>query len=121
MVEKLQKKYKNLRKTGEERVINEETAYLLSDMMRTCVTSGTGVKAKDSKVQISGKTGSAESGWLKDGKPMVHGWFCGFFPPDKPKYAMAILSEGGGSGSKSCVAPFMEMAEKINEIYPLKQ
>lgn len=112
------KSFKNFRKKGEERVISKDTASYLSDMMRTCVTSGTGVLAGKSKVSISGKTGSAESGWLKDGKPMVHGWFCGFFPSDKPEYAMAILSEGGESGSKSCVLPFMEMAEKINEIYP---
>lgn len=112
------KSFESFRKKGEVRVISEETAHLLSDMMRSCVTLGTAVLAKDSKAQISGKTGSAESGWLKDGKPMVHGWFCGFFPSDKPEYAMAILSEGGESGSKSCVAPFMEMAEKINEIYP---
>lgn len=115
------KNYKSLRKKGEERVINEETARLLSAMMRSCVTSGTAVLARDSSAEISGKTGSAESGWFKDGKPMVHGWFCGFFPSSKPKYAMAILSEGGESGNKSCVAPFMEMAEKINEIYPLKE
>jgi len=114
---KSEKNFKRLSKKGEERVISEETARYISDMMRTCVTTGTGILAKDSKAQISGKTGSAESGWIKDGKPMVHGWFCGFFPSDKPKYAMAILSEGGESGSKSCVAPFVEMAEKIIENY----
>lgn len=114
-------KYKSLRKKGEKRVISEETALLLSDMMRSCVTSGTAVLARDSIAEISGKTGSAESGWIKDGKPMVHGWFCGFFPSSKPKYAMAILSEGGESGSKSCVAPFVEMADKIIKNYTLKE
>jgi cell division protein FtsI/penicillin-binding protein 2 len=115
------KKNKNLRKTGEERVISEKTAEIIADMMRRCVTSGTASSASQSFASISGKTGSAESGWIDDGKPMVHGWFCGFFPSDKPKYAMAILSEGGESGSRSCVAPFVEIAEKIIENSPLKE
>ena len=114
------KKSTNLRKTGEERVISEKTAGIIADMMRRCVTSGTAINAGESKALISGKTGSAESGWIDNGKPMVHGWFCGFFPSDKPKYAMAILSEGGESGSRSCVAPFVEIAEKIIENSPLK-
>ena len=115
------KKYKNLKTKGEERVIKKETAQNLSDMMRSCVTTGTAKEAVNSEAKIAGKTGSAETGWIENGKPVVHGWFCGFFPFDKPKYAMAILSEGGESGSKSCVKPFMEMADKINEIYTFKE
>ena len=110
----------NKRKSGEYELINEETARVLSDMMRECVLSGTASYAADSKTNISGKTGSAESGWIKDGSPLVHGWFCGFFPYENPKYAMAILSEGGRSGAGSCVVPFVEIAEEINKIYPVR-
>lgn len=103
------------------RVISEENAKTLKDMMRLCVTEGTGNMADKSHVSIAGKTGSAESGWENGGKNLVHGWFCGFFPFEDPKYAIAVLSEGGNSGAKSCVEPFVEMAEKINEIYPCKE
>lgn len=112
------KNYKSLKNKGEERVISKETAQKTADMMRSCVTSGTAMEASISKTQIAGKTGSAETGWIENGEAVVHGWFCGFFPYENPRYAMAILAEGGKSGRASCVKPFMEMADKINEIYP---
>ncbi len=106
---------------NEKQVIKKETADILKTLMRECVLSGTGSKAASSPAMIGGKTGSAQSGWVENGKALVHGWFCGFFPFDAPRYAMAVLSEGGLSGADSCVMPFMEIAEKINEIYPYKQ
>lgn len=115
------KKFESKKNNGRYEVISCDAAKTLSQMMRECVLSGTASSAAKSKINIAGKTGSAESGWVKDGSPLVHGWFCGFFPYENPKYAMAILSEGGRSGAGSCVAPFVEIAEKINEIYPFKQ
>ncbi len=105
-----------LKKIGAERVISEETASKISEMMRGCVLYGTAKAAADSEALIAGKTGSAESGWVEDGESLVHGWFCGFFPADKPRYAMAILAEGAGSGAQSCVEPFARLAEKIANI-----
>jgi len=103
------------------RAIKESTAQVLGNMMRECVLSGTAKKISSSPLEIAGKTGSAETGWLRDdGTPMVHGWFCGFFPYSSPKYAIAVFSEDGKSGAESCVEPFLELSEKIVEIYPLK-
>ncbi len=107
--------------TSSETIISKSTASVIGRMMRECVLYGTGSAAADSSAQIAGKTGSAETGWVQNGTPLVHGWFCGFFPYDNPQYAMAIISEGGRSGADSCVTPFREIAEKINEIYPFKQ
>lgn len=97
---------------GEVRVISEDTALMLSEMMRKCVTDGTGIEAMTSSVNIAGKTGSAETGIMADGEMQVHGWFCGFFPAEAPKYALVVFSEGGKSGSM-CVEPFVKMAEGI--------
>ena len=47
---------------------------------------------------------------------ILNAWFCGFFPYDSPRYAMAVLCENGKSGADSCVAPFVEIAEKITKI-----
>jgi len=113
--------YNDLKNTGSYRVISETTASEISKMMKECVQDGTAAAALDSKADIAGKTGSAESGWVQNGNSLVHGWFCGFFPYENPKYAMAILCEDGKSGAVSCVPPFAEIAEKINEIYPFKQ
>lgn len=110
----------NAKNTGSTRVTKQSTALIISRMMRECVLHGTAEAASGCSVSIAGKTGSAETGWIKDGNPLVHGWFCGFFPYENPKYAMAILSEGGNSGAGSCVVPFAEICEEIGKIYPYK-
>lgn len=114
-------KYHNLKSRQSFKVIKRKTAEDISEMMRDCVVDGTATGAKNSSVNIAGKTGSAETGWVQNGKALVHGWFCGYFPYEKPRYAAVVFSEGGESGAGSCVVPFVEIAEKINEIYPFKQ
>ena len=101
------------------RVISPDTCSLVSDAMRLAVTEGTAKSLGNSFVNIAGKTGTAETGWIKDGKTLVHGWFCGFFPYDNPRYAVAVLMENGGSGAKSALPVFKEVAEEISKIYPL--
>jgi len=108
-----------LRESGEKRVISPSTAEFAANAMRLAVTGGTASSLKDNPARIAGKTGTAETGWIEDGKTMVHGWFCGFFPYDNPKYAMAVLVENGGSGSKSAVPVFGKIAEQIVKIYPI--
>ena len=104
---------KNLRNNDEERVIDEKTALKIKEMMEKTVTDGTATGAKSHTIAICGKTGSAETGWIKNGQTLVHGWFCGFFPKDNPKYAMAVFCENGQSGAQSCVPLFLSLAEKI--------
>ena len=108
--------YKNLTNNSSRRAVKQSTSLMISQMMRECVLFGTAKSAASSAVSIAGKTGSAESGWSQNGQTMVHGWFCGFFPYDSPRYAMAVLCENGKSGADSCVAPFVEITEKITKI-----
>ncbi len=76
------------------------TAAVITDLMVEVVKGGTGTKAKVSKVTVAGKTGTAEVGTdLKS-----HAWFVGFAPADKPRVAIAVLVENGGSGG-STAAP----------------
>ena len=100
---------------SEKRVISRETAEKLKDMMYLAVSEGTGKSAYDAKMKICGKTGSAQTGWEKDGTLMVHGWFVGFFPYDNPKYAMAVFLENGQSGAEAAKV-FLDAAKEINEI-----
>ena len=104
---------KNLRsggEKGEKTVINRRTAYAIGKMMREAVLEGTAQAAQNGVVAIAGKTGTAETGWNRDGTPMVHGWFCGFFPYDNPRYAMAVFAEDGKSGSAACIPAFRHIA-----------
>ena len=55
-------------------------------------TYGTGKKAALSYSVLNGKTGTAQ--WGPESKNQKLGWFSGFFPLDKPKYAFAVVYEG---------------------------
>ena len=57
---------------------------------------GTGHRAWSSSVSIAGKTGTAQTHI----PGQTHGWFVGFCPVEKPRVAMAILAEHGGSGGE---------------------
>jgi peptidoglycan glycosyltransferase len=76
------------------------TAEAIKELMVEVVKSGTGTKAKVSKVVVAGKTGTAEVG--ADQKS--HAWFVGFAPSDEPRVAIAVLLENGGGGG-SAAAP----------------
>ena len=105
-----------LKQEEETIVINENTASIIADMMKKCVDTGTGTDAHSDKVNISGKTGTAQTGWEKDGELMVHGWFVGFFPSENPKYAMCVFLENGKT-SKNAAKTFKNIAEKIVDLY----
>ena len=108
-----------IREVGVRRVVSVQTAEFIKTAMRLAVTDGTAKCLKDNPARIAGKTGTAETGWKKGGSYMVHGWFCGFFPYDNPKYAMAVIAENGGSGAESAAPAFGEIAQEIIKIYPI--
>ena len=80
--------------------MNQNTADIITGMMIETVESGTGTRAKVSKVDVAGKTGTAEVG----GNQKSHAWFVGFAPADSPQVAIAVLIENGGGGG-SAAAP----------------
>lgn len=104
---------KQLKLDEEQRVISENTAITIAEMMKNTVEYGTGKQAKSEIVSCAGKTGSAETGIAVNGERQVHGWFTGFFPADNPKYALCVFVENGRSGAKSAAPIFKEIAEKI--------
>lgn len=106
-------------KTAPRQVISPVSAAYVRDCMKEAVQNGTGKVLSQNPALIAGKTGTAETGWERDGRTLVHGWFCGYFPHDNPRYAMAVLIEDGGSGSQSAAPVFGEIAEEIIKIYPL--
>lgn len=58
--------------------------------------SGTGHKSVWMReVAIAGKTGTAEARGGQD-----HAWFAGYVPADRPRYALVVVLERGGSGGK---------------------
>lgn len=81
-------------------IMSKDIADQIKALMIEVVASGTGTKAKVSKVVVAGKTGTAEV----SGDKKSHAWFVGFAPADNPRVAIAVLIENGGGGG-SAAAP----------------
>lgn len=79
-----------------ERAVSKKTAGTVTDLMRLVVTGGTGTAANLADVPVAGKTGTAEIGPVGD--IQNHAWFICFAPADKPKIAVSVVSEFGGTG-----------------------
>jgi penicillin-binding protein A len=99
-------------------VTSKENAKVLTGLMRSVVTSGTGVSADIPGIQVAGKTGTAELG-PKPGQPpaapgeedtvkqIVDGWFIAFAPAQKPKLAVAVMlidADGDGGTTAAPIA-----------------
>ena len=74
---------------------------------------GTGKKANPTLTTAAGKTGTAQTGVIKNGQKVTNSWFCGFFPLDNPKYAVTVLSENAKGG---CGDVFAAIADGITEM-----
>ncbi len=99
---------------GEKRqIIGSETAKKLKGFLKKVVEYGSGSRAKSDLVSVAGKTATAQTGKTENGEEIYNAWFAGYFPADKPEYAIAILKENGGEGAISCAPVFKSIAEKI--------
>ncbi len=75
------------------RVMSEQNAASLTDMMVTVVQSGTATAAQIPGVEVAGKTGTAQT--VAGAAP--HAWFIAFAPAQNPQIAVAVLILNGGS------------------------
>ncbi|MGE5633285.1 MAG: peptidoglycan D,D-transpeptidase FtsI family protein [Caulobacteraceae bacterium] len=103
---------RKLERSRPEIVLTPKTARLLKDMLHEVTLTGTGKQANmDEYGGSCGKTSSAETG-INEGN-VVHGWFAGFLPYEKPKYAITVFVYNGQSGGKSAAPIFKEVATEI--------
>jgi len=93
----------------EDRVIEEETATQLADMMADVVNEGTGTAAALSGIQVAGKTGTAEV----DSGTSNQAWFIGFAPVDDPQMAIAVTVERTSGQGGTVAAP---IAKSVLEV-----
>ena len=100
---------------GEE-VISAKTANLLQEMMAETVDHGTGTAAAPNECSAAGKTGTAETGQVADGKAVTQSWFVGYFPADKPQYAVCVLVENASSTNSKATTIFRELADAITDL-----
>lgn len=88
---------KQLKASVYRKVLNEESARILKDMMIKVVQEGTGKQAQSGVITVAGKTGTAEEG-TKDQQNRNLAWFVGFASVDNPTLAIAVLVEDVGEG-----------------------
>lgn len=74
------------------RVMSEDTAATITEMMVNGVQTGAASNARIDGVDVAGKTGTAQNG---QDEPYTL-WFTGFAPAGDPKYAITVLVEDGG-------------------------
>ena len=68
--------------------------------MSTNVVGGTSGKVKIQGISIASKSGTAQT--TDNGAKSNNSWIMSFAPYDKPKYAICILVQNGGSGGGVC-------------------
>jgi len=99
------------------RVVSEQTAATVTDMLVGCVEEGTGKPAKIEGYTVAGKTGSAEKAvpgqGFNTGKYVAS--FMGFVPARNPRLVICVVVDEpkGSHWGATCAAPvFREIAEK---------
>ena len=101
------------------RLMEPTTALILRSYLSGVLEEdGTGFLARPTITTAAGKTGTAQTGMIKDGKRTTNAWFCGFFPKTEPKYTVIILAENANSG---CTLAFSKIADEITRLSTIKQ
>lgn len=78
------------------KLITEEEADILTEMMHAVVDKGTLGILSGQDYTAAGKTGSAEY----NSKGDSHAWFTGFAPVEDPQVCVTIIIEGAGAGGE---------------------
>ncbi len=92
------------------RLMSEQEAAVLQDLMMNVVEEGTASRLKGLSYTAAGKTGSAEYGTIKGDS---HAWFTGFAPAQDPQICVTIIIEGAGAGGDYAVP----IAKRIFDAY----
>jgi peptidoglycan glycosyltransferase len=98
----------NVRHETKTRVMSEQTAAQLTQMMGKVVEEGTGTRAAVSGIDVAGKTGTAEVA----NATANQAWFIAFAPKNDPKVAIAVTVERTQEQGGTVAAP---IASKVIE------
>ncbi len=99
------------------RAMSKSTAEIIGECMRTAVLEGTAKAGASDRITSAAKTGTAETGIIKNGRKINQAWYAGFFPYEAPQYACVVLAEDGTSGGGSAGPVFKEIAERISMLH----
>lgn len=96
-----------------ERVLPASVAAQVRGFMIETVDEGTGQPAKPVYGGAGGKTSTAETGWVQNGKIINQAWFAGFYPAASPRYAIVAVCENGTAGGADAGPVFRSIANSL--------
>ncbi|MCM3587732.1 penicillin-binding protein 2 [Mesobacillus maritimus] len=100
--------------TGE--TVSPFTAQKLQKLLREVIVNeeGTGRWFQELPYAVAGKSGTAETGIMKEGEQTYNKWFAGYFPYENPKYALVTVNLGV-HGDEGGVNPlFADMVKEVS-------
>lgn len=86
--------------------------YTIRTALHEVITRGTAKRTGLDIYKVAGKTGTAETGRVKDN----HAWFIGYAPYDDPKYCFAILVEHTPGHGAEIAGPIAK--ELLSDLFP---
>jgi penicillin-binding protein 2 len=90
---------------------------------------GTAYPVRDPYLDISGKTGTAQTGYVANGRDdpkqawyqaRDHAWFAAFAPSKAPEIAVVVLVEHGGSGPTQAAPVAMQVVREYTRLQAIR-
>ena len=98
------------------KVMSSKTAEKLRKCLEKVFLNGTAKEIKPTYTTVAGKTATAQTGKWRNGIEICEGWFCGFFPAEKPVYTVIVFCEDTSIQDKSSAEIFVRIADKVSEL-----
>ena len=95
----------------------KNATYYLQNLMVSAINESDNSNAVPDTVFAGAKTSTAQTGRYNDEDiELCHAWITGYFPIDKPKYAVTVFVEDGGFGNDVAAPVFKELADEITAL-----
>ncbi|MFO1443021.1 penicillin-binding protein 2 [Bacillus sp. Bva_UNVM-123] len=98
-------------------IVSPYTAMKLQKLLREVVMNeeGTGRWFQSLPYEVAGKSGTGETGRMLNGEQLYNKWFAGYFPFDKPKYALVTVSLDVTNGTGGVNTLFADIVKEIHK------
>jgi penicillin-binding protein 4B len=106
------------KKTLPGETIAPYTAMKLQRLLREVVINenGTGRWFQDLPYEVAGKSGTTQTGVMRDGKELHNKWFAGYFPYKNPRYVLVAVNLGVPANEGGVNPLFADMVKAIFEM-----
>lgn len=93
--------------------ISDATAKSMQQLLTKVVENGTGATLNSLPLTVAGKSGTAQTD-VESGQ--INTWFAGYFPVEKPKYALVAVKLDSSQQAQHATSIFKEYVQKISEL-----